>query len=239
MRPRIRFSLRTLLLIPTFLSVGIVGIWWWPKSQPLSLNEQVLVGYYRGLGLTNEPSFIGKRFFRLVADDGECGYWEVDYISPGYNPYRGFYPNGDCREEGECLVEINGGAEDPSPDSSNVRWGKYYKPDGTLASEVANGTGMQTLWYPDGTKRWELVLLDYTRVRHSVWYDNGQLRQTQNYENGAVDGEFETFHKNGAVKLRGAYTNGNRIGIWARFDEKGNDEPVEDYSVSTPIIFNP
>ena len=113
MRLRIRFTIRTLLLVPLLLALTMSVFWWWPKSQTLSISED-FTGYYRGLGLTNGKSFFGKRFVRLVVQDGECGYWEVDYDAPGYNAYRGFYPNGVCREEGECFVEINGGMEDPA-----------------------------------------------------------------------------------------------------------------------------
>ncbi|MCA9187661.1 MAG: hypothetical protein KDA99_18660 [Planctomycetales bacterium] len=239
MRLRLRFTLRTLLLIPLLFALTMAGVWWWPKSQPLSINEEFYTGHYRGLGLTNGTSFFGKRFFRLVVQDGKCGYWEVDYGEPGYNAYRGFYPDGVCREEGECFVEINGGIEDPAPDSSNVRWGKYYKPDGTLDSEVVNGTGTQTFWYPNGTKRWELVLRDYARLRHSMWFDNGQLSQTQHYVDGEVDGKFESFHKNGTVRLQGEYANGDREGVWTRFDENGKVTSIEDYSVSPPKITRP
>ena len=212
----------------------MAGLWWWPKSQPLSINREFYTGYYRGLGLTDDVGFFGKNYFRLVIDDGDSGYWEVDYRRPGFNPYRGYYPNGMCREEGECFVEINGDVLDPDPDSNNVRSGKYYRPDGTLGSEVVDGTGIQTLWFPDGTKRWELVLRDYRRVRHSIWYENGQLRQTQSYLNDAVNGDFKTFRKNGGVSLSGAYAEGNRAGVWTRFDEYGSVESTEDYSVSPP-----
>lgn len=239
MRARIRFSLKTLLLVPAVVSIVLVGLWWWPKSQPLSINEAFYTGYYRGFGLTDDGGVLGKQFFRLVIDDGNHGYWEVDYSQPGFNPYRGFYPNGVCREEGECFVEINGGALDPAPDSNDVQSGKYYKPNGTLGSEVADGTGKQTLWYLDGTKRWELVLRDHERVRHSMWYQNGQLRQTQNYLNDAVHGEFESFHENGAISLRGAYIEGNRVGVWSRFDEKGHVESIEDYSGSPAKTVTP
>lgn len=239
MRARIRFSLKKLLLVPAVVSIVLAGLWWWPKSQPLSINEDVYTGYYRGLGLSDGTGFYGKQFFRLVVDDGTNGYWEVDYSQPGYNSYCGFYPNGTCREVGECFVEINGGDLDPAPDSNDVKSGKYYKPDGTLGSEVADGTGTQTLWYLDGKKRWELVLHDYKRVQHSVWYENGQLRQTQHYLNDAVDGEFESYHENGAVSLRGAYAEGIRVGVWTRFDENGDVESVEDYSDSLPKAVTP
>ena len=65
MRARIRFSLKTLLLIPTVVSVVLAGLWWWPKSQPLSINEDVYKGYYRGLGLSDDRGFFGKQFFDL------------------------------------------------------------------------------------------------------------------------------------------------------------------------------
>jgi hypothetical protein len=209
-----------------------MGAWWWPKSQPLSINRSFYTGYYRGLGIRDDASYLGKQFYRLVVKDGPYGFWEVDYARPGYNPYRGYYPDGTCREVGECLVEWNGGSGDPAPDNHDVRSGKYFRPDGTLASEVVNGTGTQTLWYPDGRKRWELVLEKYQRRRHSMWYEGGQLRQTQQYVNGNVDGEFQTFHENGVIKLSGAYAEGRRVGVWTTCDEGGKVMSVENYAAA-------
>lgn len=230
MRLKLRFSLRTFLLLPVFLFLGLLVVWAWPKSQPLSLNQSVYTGYYRGLGRHDGAGFFGKNFYRLVAEDGPYGYWEVDYSRPGYNPYRGYYPDGTLREEGECLVEINGGDGDPAPDNNDVRSGRYYRPDEALGSKVVDGTGTQTLWYPDGTLRWELVLEDCERVRHSMWHENGQLRQTQHYKNGEVDGDFKSYYENGVVELQGSYTEGRRSGVWTWYDDRGGITSTDDHT---------
>lgn len=236
MRKDSRFGNRITLVLLGLLSLAGLVCWWWsPKSQPLSINEEAYVGFYRGLGLVPGSSVLGKQFFRVTVDDGEFGQWEVDYRRPGYNPYRGYYPSGALREEGECFVDVNEGTwNEPAPDSSDVRWGKYYRPDGTLGSEVVGGHGTQTLWNVDGSKRWELVLQNGQRVQHSIWYENGQLREIQNYREGTVDGEFTSYYPSGVVRIQGAYDRGERAGVWTRFDEDGEVVSIEDYAVSPP-----
>jgi hypothetical protein len=180
---RLRFSLRFLLLVPAFVGACLAGLWWWPKSQPLSVNEQYYRGYYRGLGLSDQRGFLGKNFYRVVVQDIDEGYWEVWFREAGYSPYRGYYPNGTMREEGECLVEFVGfGGNEPVPDRHAVRWGKYYLPDGRLGSEVKNGSGIQTYWYSDGTECWELELRDFKRRRLMWRKPDGTLFTQEEYD---------------------------------------------------------
>lgn len=87
-----------------------------PKQIPLSLNPAVFTGYYWG-----NDWFLGRHFYAVVADDGTCGYWEVEVRGPGWNRYRGYYPDGTLREEGEIDVAYGGIPPEPQPDHSNVK----------------------------------------------------------------------------------------------------------------------
>jgi len=127
-------------------------------------------GYYWG-----NNGFIGRHFYRIVANEGDYGYWEVEVRGAGWNRYRGYYPDGSLREEGEIDVSYRGIPPEPQPDHHNVKWGNYYRPDGTLGARVRDGTGEQILWYPNGRLRWKLVLKDYKRIAFEHWTDGGQL----------------------------------------------------------------
>ena len=220
-----------ILLLALVLVVLGVSAWWvWPKSQPLTVHPSY-VGLYRGLGLTDDDGFFGKSYYHVTISD-EYGRTEVCYSKPGYNRFRGFYKDGTLRAEGECLVELTGHPKLPCPDVHSVRFGEYYTPDGTLASEIEDGAGVQTYWTPDGVKTWELELRDFKRVRHAMWYPSGQLLTKKTYKDGQVDGPFVSFYPSGAKKTEGAYSTGKRSGKWIRYREDGSVEEVEEYGGS-------
>ena len=185
--------MRTYALVASaFGVVGAVlaGLYLWPKSCVLgggtvetgggSLTAASNTGYYFGFGLINKPGILfGKNYYRvrLAPTADEDGFTDVVFAGEGWNTFRGTYPNGTLREEGVCRVYWNGtfsGGLEPDPDLSDVKDGKYYDPTGKLASEVKNGTGVQTYWNCKGIKIWELELKDFKRARVSQWHDDGQ-----------------------------------------------------------------
>jgi len=121
-----------LLGLVFFTLTLLATIYYSPQKQVLTINSDY-VGYYYGLGLHNGTGFAGKNWFRVHVDEGNDCYWEVDMNGYGYSPYQGYYPNGNLREEGICLVEENGGpGGDPAPDRQQVLQGRYYDPQGKL-----------------------------------------------------------------------------------------------------------
>jgi hypothetical protein len=167
---RLRFSLRGLLLMQAILAIAIGSIWWWPKSEPLGLNPSFYVGYYHGLGLINEPGFFGKNWCRISFSTTSLdGTSIVDFRREGYNSFCEYYGDGRLRAEGECMVEIDGPADQPYPDINDVDDATYYRPDGNVGSRVVNGTGTQTYWMSDGRMVWELRLHDHKRTRLRMW----------------------------------------------------------------------
>jgi hypothetical protein len=178
---KILFWIRSHLTICVVLAIVVVtlsGLIAWinsPKSIPLRYSPTIFTGHYRG----NE--IIGQKFFKVVCNEGNLGYWEVEINEPGWNRYRGYYPNGILSQEGEINVPFGDNPPEPQPDHSDVKWGKYYKPDGTLSSEIQNGTGEQILWFPNGNIRWKMVLKDYKRVKVEMWAEDGKLITQETY----------------------------------------------------------
>lgn len=146
-----------------------------PKTTGLSANPEYFTGYYWG------GNIIGRHYYRVTADEGTYGRWEVAFRGVGYNPYRGYYADGTLREEGEIRVSLFGLPPEPVPNTSDVRWGNYYMPDGTLGAQVRDGTGEQKLWYPNGSLRWKLVLRGYRRVMNETWLESGELLSREWY----------------------------------------------------------
>ena len=148
------------------LALGIFWLAWHEKSVTLGLHKSY-TGYYRGL-FNSE-----KRFHRVEVDEGSGVRWIVDIDGEGWNTYRGYYADGTLREEGEIHVYPNGPYKELTPDRHVVRWGRFYKPDGSLGSEIKDGTGDQMLWYPNGQVAWHMKQVNGKRVSAQLWQPNG------------------------------------------------------------------
>lgn len=226
-----KITIGILLLIFT----GLASWWIYPKPVPHPMGE-IFTAYYRGFGLPGASGILGKQWGRveMLADDG--GKWVFQFKKEGYNPFKGYYPDGTIREEGECLVEVMGFHNQPYPDSSSVRSSKCYLPDGTLASKVENGTGIQTYWTPSGVKIWELVLKESVWQKLTRWYPNGQLIQTQEYVEGKRQGPANAYYPNGTIRFVGSYDYGKRNGRWEHYQKDGKLEYVEVYEDGTLVF---
>lgn len=188
MRYNTKYFVACLILITILFGAGSI-LWlvvFREKKTPLTLNPDMYTGYYWG-----DDRYLGRHFYRIEVTEGKHGYWEVQVQGEGWSPYRGYYPNGTLREEGEIYVSYHGSPPEPSPDETRVKWGKYYRPDGTLAAEVKDGTGEQILWYPNGQMRWRQILKDYKRVLYEMWNEEGKLISKE-METGTGPGESKT-----------------------------------------------
>jgi len=218
-----------LSIIFLVLILGLVGWGVHPRSVPHPMNEKYVTAYYHGFDLAGAPGFLGRLWGRVEFSDDDGGKWVFQYEHEGYNDFKAYYPNGNIREEGQCRVEVMGAHEQPFPDESDVRNSKCYLPDGTLGSEVTNGTGTQTHWTSKGVKIWELVLKDYVRQQHTIWFPDGQLRVTRNYREGRVHGPFKSYYQDGSVSTAGSYSFGERTGTWTRYRADGTRDSIETY----------
>ena len=221
-----QFSLRSLLLLPLLTAVGLWIVYWVPRSQPLSWNPGI-VGYYRGLGLTDGPEYMGKNWFRLEfrergIDDLLGGYWEVDIDGLGYNQYRGYYLTGVLREEGLCMV-VEEGTEVRANYRAELQRAKFYDPNGALISEIKDGVGKQILCFSNGQRFLEA---EFVNGKWSgpmrVWSRNGRLRCEGYYRNGTADGPFTTYFANGGLQYQGEYKDGEEVGVWVHYAEDGS-----------------
>jgi len=214
------------VLILVFM--GLTGWCLYPKAMPHPMGG-MFTAYYKGFGLPGASGLLGKHWGRveMLVDDGTKFVFQ--FKKEGYNPFKGYYPDGTISEEGECLVELMGFHNQPYPDSSSVRTSKCYLPDGTLASKVENGTGIQTYWTPNGVQLWELVLKENVQEKLTRWYPNGQLIQTQEYVDGKRHGSANAYYQNGDIRFVGSYNFGKRNGRWEHYQEDGKLEYFEIY----------
>ncbi|MEM7227524.1 MAG: hypothetical protein AAF432_01785 [Planctomycetota bacterium] len=161
------------------------------------------------------------------SDDG--GHWRYEFTQPGINEFTGYYPDGTVREQGTILISmVDILPSMPLPDGDPVT-SQCFKPDGSLGSEVVDGTGVQTIWLADGTKVWELHLKNSSRVHLRSWHDNGQLNFEYGFKDNHWHGPYVRYHRNGQLQTQGQYERSEKVGIWTYYDEQGIVASTEDH----------
>jgi hypothetical protein len=162
------------------LAFPIVLCGWtlWPKvySPP---SHPGWTAYFLGLDLRNGPGILGRLYYLLtISGDPDLGdgEWRIRILCQDCADFKRFYPDRELLAEGKCRMELIGSPLFPCPRWDSVEWANCYKPDGTIGSQVRNGTGNMVSYALDGSKSEELELRDFQRVRFSSWYSNGQLR---------------------------------------------------------------
>ncbi|QDT01396.1 toxin-antitoxin system YwqK family antitoxin [Adhaeretor mobilis] len=234
-RPRKLVYLLSGLAVALFLLV-VMSIYVYPRQQELSFNP-AYIGTYRGVGLHDGAGYFGKNWFRVHWETDDGISTEVLIDDYGYGPFQSYYPDGELRGTGLCLVEPNGGMEDPMPDEHDVLQGKFYAPDGSLLSEVINGTGTQTLCDAAGNIIWKLRLKAGTRREHWMFSSDGvTLSHTRYDHDELVNGAYISEHYNGKPKARGRYRSGygSTVGNWYRFHDDGSLESITDHDTEPP-----
>lgn len=187
------------------------------KSEP-SFSSKYMTCHFTGWGIPGVSGMGGKFYYKITWSDLDGCTMEVDFEKYGYNSFKEYFPDGNIRAEGECLVEDNAGQ--PLPDNHTVKWGKFYKPGGVLDSEIKDGTGIQRYWNTKGMLTWELKLEDCKRSELKMWYPNGQLAMQESYDKGEKEGPYFSFYENGNKKVEGKWHNGKQID-WIRYDKDG------------------
>ena len=132
------------------------------------------------------------------------------------------------------MMEVMGFENGPFPDWHDLKWAKCYKPDGSLGSEVIDGTGTQMIWAQDGTKIWELELVNYQRASHTMYYPNGQLLVHQEYKDGKVHGSCISYYPTGVKQTEGTYEAGEQTGDWIHYNEDGSVKSTDSNQMFAP-----
>ncbi len=70
--------------------------------------------------------------------------------------------------------------------------GDYYLPDGELIASVKNGTGRSVFYTDEGRMSVEAIWKEGKKVKHAIWYDNGQLEKKEEFSENEllVTGEY-------------------------------------------------
>jgi len=107
--------------------------------------------------------------------------------------------------------------------------------------------GLYKLYYPDGTLHEEGYYVDDVKkpIAHNkensvslliggegtclYKYFNGKIKYRISYKNFIPDGKYEAYYTNGADRIVGEYTEGERSSVWTYYDREGNILKEERY----------
>jgi len=177
------------ILILACLAVAS-GMWWKGGVESSSAYMEINTGrpsefgaqlLYRGIKLPGVPIVFFKRYRSIVEMDRHAGVTiAVDYKGVGFNTFFAFYRDGTMAGTGQCMVEENG--DQILHDIHNLKDGEFYDTNANLVSTVKNGTGIQTLFYSEGPKNWELHLKQGRRLRLTIWDKNGSISLDKKYD---------------------------------------------------------
>ena len=92
------------------------------------------------------------------------------------------------------------------------------------------------IWAQDGTKIWELELVNYQRASHTMYYPNGQLLVHQEYKDGKVHGSYISYYPTGVKQTEGIYEAGEQTGDWIHYNEDGSVNSTDSYQVPQEIL---
>jgi hypothetical protein len=201
------------LCLPLLCLVLLVVLWCYPKTQQFNLADPLSdVRYYRGFGLTDERGLFGKYYYRIdtvltLPEDGVC---TIDYTDGSEtHPFFACYPDGRIRAKGHCKVTLDNLRQPIS--MQNIIDGVFLSPDGSITSQIEDGTGVETYWTFDGIKIWEASKVMSQATRVTMWHRNGQLYVVEHYKHGKKDGNFRFYAPDGALNRTEVFEDGKEV----------------------------
>ncbi len=144
-----------------------------PKRLKLSISDRY-VGVYNGLGITDDNSVLGYRFLEFQIDDSPYSKIVVTNQKRRYNSFSIYYPSGGLMVKGTCGFEGQGANMYPMLD--DVCDATCYLPDGSVGTEVKNGTGTLTTYHASGEPHWIATYDRFNRVKIDR-FDPGQIQK--------------------------------------------------------------
>ena len=186
----------------------------------LDLNKNGVSNFFR---LKTSALFVMMLLFiscqkrvKNYYDNGQLKeVYEVDSKGQKHGKFQAFYENGQLLESSKY--------------KNNLLEGKryFYYQNGQIEEEqfYVKGKleGNQYGFHENGQLKFKSVNKENKLTgEYFSYYDNGQKRLYLNFLNDLENGPFEEYHRNGVIKWRGTYRNGNKeYGLLEQFDETG------------------
>ena len=120
--------------------------------------------------------------------------------------------------------------------NSTLRWEKIYQKEEKIAENIyhENGEAWMTVKYQDEeTQAWKwyydngnpyfeaIFVNDLLQGSYKIWYENGQLAEHLYFKDHVENGLALFYYPNGQLAMKGIFENGQMIGKWEFFTDKG------------------
>jgi len=158
---------------------------------------------------------------------------QVDYEDDGLENIKTFYLNGKRKKiesmyfNTEKSLQCKHGLKIKWFENGNVKMsGKYYKNIPIAPIEE---------WYSNGCRK-SIFETDSENYKRIVWYDNGNISQTEICYQDVTSYFF--WYPNGKINSFGEFKNAKRDGIWEFWSEDGNKIKEEYYKDGISIKYN-
>ena len=125
--------------------------------------------------------FNGKRCYcSITGEEMGCRFEVTVKTVPGYGERKSYYANGVVRDHSIVYVERQ--TDGLKINQNRVESGRFYRPDESLCSEVAQGTGVVTTNRANGQPLEEITLGNGRGLRKRTFYKNGNVAQDSQYD---------------------------------------------------------
>lgn len=92
-------------------------------------------------------------------------------------------------------------------------------------------------YYNDGTKKIEGRHKNGARDGEwTAWYRNGRIWSRGNYKDGYAEGTRRVYHENGGLYIIGDYKHGERVGEWIFYDSLGKELKKLNYGLAKDVV---
>jgi len=201
------------------LRQGIKDFTNWPTIPQLYVKGEFIGGCDIIKEMYENGELKTKTGYQGGAKDGEY----ISWFDNGKQKEEGLW------DEGEFLLRN--------------RWSKngsilLENGNGSWVGRNANGLEVWKRLYVDGilSKEWDYEyeyhgngqLMSSKRFNKSIndgqfttWYESGEKRSEDNWENGKKVGKWFSWHSNGQVESEGFYIDDQKDGLWVFYDETG------------------
>jgi len=211
-------------LIILLLSVAALAT----GQEANSLNQTDAKGRKQGHWIKKYPdeSVLYEGYFK---DDHPVGEFKRYYENKVLKSVLTFSPNG--KEATAILYHPNGNIASKGRYINQKKEGKWlfysaFTKNSLIAEETFSldlREGLTVKYYSDSTVAEKI---NYVRdVKQGEWikyYPNGSILLKSQYNNGLIEGKFESWFDSGKPEFTGQYKNDARDGLWIIYNEDGS-----------------
>ena len=187
---------------------------WKENVDSIPLNEKEVIG-----GLKYRYIFKGEKFNGIVLQpivyiDGSTIFGRSEYMDGLIYKQSYKYNGHDFLIKYDSVKKTIQENTYQFYDNGKV----WFKNESYLSKQFLDSISINPTFFPEDNQ-------DLYFVKHGVnkvYYENGQLKSTEEYEHGKIINDHTVYYENGVIKYRLSYNDGKVVdGVYDTYDENG------------------